>query len=83
MNNDNYHDFLNVEKQHNSLIPEEFPEGPYGSSRAASSPVENKSTNWEERQTFQTAFNYENKLLHKDLARKYPGAVPPEDLDKT
>ena len=79
MNNDKYHDFLNVD---NSLIPEEFPEGPYGSTRAAASPVENKSSNWEEGQTFQSAFNYENKSLHGNLPRKYPGAAPPDDLEK-
>ena len=80
---ENYHDFLNVEKQRHSLIPEEFPEGSYGSSRAAGSPVENKSSNWKEGQSFQSAFNYENKSLHENLPRKYPGAAVPEDLKKT
>ena len=28
---DKYSDFANVEKQKNFLVPEEFPEGPFGS----------------------------------------------------
>ena len=79
---ENYHDFLNVEKQRHSLIPEEFPEGPFGSSRGEDSPVVNKSSRWKEEQSFQRAFNYENKLLHENLPRKYPGAAVPEDLKK-
>ena len=34
-----YHDFSNVEKQRDYLIPEEFPEGPFGSAIAQDAPV--------------------------------------------
>ncbi|MCO0597714.1 cytosolic protein [Peribacillus butanolivorans] len=74
-----YHDFSNVEKQRDFLIPEEFPEGPFGSTIAQDAPVENKSTPWQEGQRFQSAFNFENKSLHEDLPRKYPGAHPTHD----
>ncbi|MED3690118.1 cytosolic protein [Peribacillus butanolivorans] len=74
-----YHDFSNVEKQRDFLIPEEFPEGPFGSTIAQDAPVENKSTPWQEGQRSQSAFNFENKSLHEDLPRKYPGAHPTHD----
>ncbi|MFE7063275.1 cytosolic protein [Sutcliffiella sp. NPDC057660] len=74
-----YSDFTNVENSHNYLIPETLPEGPYGSPRGKNTPVENKSTPWEEGQRYYSAFNYENKSLHDDLPRKYPGAHPTHD----
>ena len=74
-----YHDFSNVQKQRDFLIPEEFPEGPFGSPINQDAPVENKTTPWQEGQRYQSAFNYENKSLHEDLPRKYPGAHPTHD----
>ena len=74
-----YHDFSNVEKQRDYLIPEEFPEGPFGSSIAKDAPVQNKNTPWQEGQRYQSAFNYENKSLHEGLPRQYPGAHPTHD----
>ena len=76
---EHYYDFSNVEKQRNFLIPEDLPEGPYGAPRGADTPVENKSTPWQEGQRYQSAFNYENKSLHEDRQRKFPGSHPPHD----
>lgn len=75
----NYSDFKNVEKQQEFLTAEEFPEGPYGSPTRVSEPVENKSTPWNEGQQYYSAFTYENRNLHEDLPRQYPGAHPPHD----
>ena len=52
-----YHDFSNVQKQRDFLIPEEFPEGPFGSPINQDAPVENKTTPWQEGQRYQSAFN--------------------------
>ncbi|SFB12622.1 MULTISPECIES: cytosolic protein [unclassified Bacillus (in: firmicutes)] len=76
---DLYSDFSNVEKQRNYLIPEDLPEGPYGSPRGKTEPVQNKSTPWEKGQRYQSAFNYEFKSLHQDLPRQMEGAHPPHD----
>ena len=76
---ENYDDFANVESQRNLVIPEDLPEGPYGAPRGADTPVENKSTPWREGQRPYSAFNYENKALHENLPRKYPGAHPTHD----
>ena len=78
-NDEDYHDFSNVEKQRNFMIPEEFPEGPVGSPINKDAPVTNKSTPWEEGMRTQSAFNYENKSLHEDRQRKFPGSHPPHD----
>ncbi|MTH53870.1 cytosolic protein [Bacillus mangrovi] len=74
-----YHDFSNVEKMRNYVTPEITPEGPYGAPRGKDSPVENKSTPWHEGQRYYSAFNYENKNLHQELPRQHPGAHPPHD----
>jgi hypothetical protein len=71
-----YTDFSNVVTGQNYVIPEDLPEGPYGS------PVNRelgKSTAWNENQRHYSAFNYENKTLHEDAARQYPGAHLPHD----
>jgi hypothetical protein len=71
-----YTDFSTVEARHRYIIPEELPEGPYGS------PVNNelgKSTPWEEDQRTYSAFNYTDKSAHEETDRKYPGAHPPHD----
>ena len=71
-----YTDFSNVETGRNNVLPEDLPEGPYGS------PVNRelgKSTPWKESQRYYSAFNYENKSLHDGLERQYPGAHPTHD----
>ncbi|MDN3019808.1 cytosolic protein [Paenibacillus sp. BSR1-1] len=74
-----YTEISNVEKQHNYLTAQEFPEGPYGSTFRKDDPVQNKSTPWEEGQRTYSAFNYEYKSLHQDLPRQMEGAHPPHD----
>lgn len=74
-----YHDLSNVETMRNFIIPEEFPEGPYGSPIRQNKPVENKSTPWREGQRTYSAFNYEYKSFHEDLPRQMDGAHPPHD----
>lgn len=76
---DHYHDFSNVEAQHNYIVPEATPEGPYGSPINKDKPVENKSTEWEAGQREYSAFNYEDKERHDDLPRKYPNHHPLHD----
>ncbi len=76
---ENYHDFANVESQRNVIIPEDLPEGSYGAPIGADAPVENKSTPFGEGQRPASAFTYENKALHENLPRKYPGAHPTHD----
>lgn len=71
-----YTDFSNVETGDNYLIPEDTPEGPYGS------PVNKKlgkTTPWHEGQRRMSAFTYENKSLHQNLPRQDPGSHPPHD----
>ncbi len=74
-----YTDFSNVETMRNFLTFEEYPEGPYGTPRGKDTPVENKSTPWEEGQRTYSNFNYEFKSLHQDLPRQFPGAHPTHD----
>ncbi|GGD03919.1 hypothetical protein GCM10007216_38190 [Thalassobacillus devorans] len=74
-----YTDFSNVETQRNFLVPEDFPDGPYGSPIRKDEPVEYKSTPWKEGQQYYSNFAYENRNLHEDLPRQYPGAHPTHD----
>lgn len=74
-----FSDFSNVRNQKNHLIPEEFPEGPFGSSINKNEPVEGKSTPWEDGQRRQSAFVYPYKELHEDLPRQIDGAHPIHD----
>ncbi|MGG3468077.1 cytosolic protein [Neobacillus pocheonensis] len=78
-----YTELSNVEKQHNYLTAQEFPEGPYGSSFRKDKPVQNKSTPWEEGQRTYSAFNYEFKSFHQDLPRQMEGAHPTHDDSET
>ncbi|RUS45519.1 hypothetical protein [Cohnella sp. AR92] len=66
-----------VESQRNEIIPEEFPEGPYGMS--LESPSLGKSTPWGEGQRSASAFAWENRELHAGLDRDYPGDHKPDD----
>lgn len=74
-----YSDFANVEAMKNNLVPEQTPEGPYGSPINKDTPVSNKTTPFEKGQRPYSAFNYENKSLHENNPRKYPGAHPTHD----
>jgi len=73
-----YSDFSNVRNQQN-LIPEEFPEGPFGSDINEEKLEGSKSTPWREGQKRESAFVYPNKELHDDLPRQTPGAHPIHD----
>ncbi|MFQ3544766.1 cytosolic protein [Halobacillus rhizosphaerae] len=75
-----YSDFANVEAQRNYLVPEQLPEGAYGSPRNKYKPVSNrKSAPWTNKQRYYSAFNYEYKALHQDLPRQEDGAHPTHD----
>jgi hypothetical protein len=69
-----YGDVSTVQSQQNDLIPEEFPEGPYGSSLEAESI--GKSSPWKHGQNGPRPFGYENLQLHEGSGRDYPA----EDL---
>lgn len=66
-----YTDFSNVESQRNDLIAEEFPEGPYGSSLLSESL--GKSKPWRTDQRPPNSYGYENRELHENRQREYPG----------
>jgi hypothetical protein len=74
-----FSEISNVESLHDSLIPEEFPEGPVGSPINAHKKVESKSTEWEKGQQRTSAFTYADKEQHNDLPRRTPGAHPLHD----
>lgn len=78
-NSEQYHDFSNVEKTRNYLIPEELPEGAYGAPVGETTPVKNKETEWKSGQRYYSAYNYEFKNLHQGLPRQMAGAHPPHD----
>ncbi|WP_409344862.1 hypothetical protein [Paenibacillus sp. MBLB4367] len=64
-------DLATVESQRNDLVPEEFPEGPYGSELVSESL--GKSTPWRDTQRPLSAFTYENRDFHAGLPRVHPG----------
>lgn len=67
-----YTDLATVESQRNEIVPEEFPDGPYGSIFAAQALVKGKR--WREDQRPLSAFTYEYRDLHEGLDRGgYPG----------
>jgi hypothetical protein len=70
-------DLATVESQRNEVIPEEFPEGPYG--MAIESPSLGKSTPWRADQRSKSNFTWENRELHAGLDRDYPGDHKPHD----
>ncbi len=72
-----FQDLSTVESQKDNLIPEEFPEGPYGS--AINSTVLGKKGLYLESQRKTSAFNYEDKEFHEGIDRQYPGAHPTHD----
>jgi len=74
-----FSDFTNVNNIHDHLIPEEFPEGSFGSPIHADQPVSGKSSPWEEGQHRRSAYIYPDKAIHDDLPRLTPGAHPLHD----
>ncbi|WP_152655046.1 hypothetical protein [Oceanobacillus sp. CFH 90083] len=76
-----YQELSTVQKQHDTLIPEEFPEGAYGSGIRENELVSGKSTDWEEGQHRTSAFTYPDKKQHKKLQRRVPGAHPLKEKD--
>lgn len=79
---DKYSDFASAVKQRTFLTAEEYPEGPYGSPINADERVENKSTPWQKGQQYYSNFTYENRNLHENIPRQYPGAHPTHDDEK-
>lgn len=69
-----FQELSNVKNMHDTLIPEEFPEGTYGSPINEHSMVEGKSTEWEEGQERASAFKYIDKAAQNDRTRKGPAA---------
>ncbi|SFE94701.1 hypothetical protein [Alteribacillus iranensis] len=74
--NHRYTDVSNVEASKNFLVPEQTPEGPYGSPIDATF---QKTTPWEEGQRPYSAFNYEFKAHHQNIPRQYPQSHPIHD----
>ncbi|MFC4323513.1 cytosolic protein [Litchfieldia salsa] len=77
--NETYTDFSNVETMRKFLVPEQTPEGPYGAPVGKDTPVQSKTTPWKDGQTYYSAFTYENRTMHQDLPRQFPGAHPTHD----
>jgi len=75
-NDKKYANFSNARNIHQDLIPEEYPEGAYGSPIRSDQPVYGKSTSWKEGQRRQSPFAYSYREIHKDLPRQAPGAHP-------
>ncbi|EQB37300.1 hypothetical protein GCM10007111_25770 [Virgibacillus kapii] len=69
-----YDNFSNVENAHDKLIPEEFPEGSFGSPINKDEAVEGKSTPWEEGQRRDSAFVYPDREQHEKVPRRIPGS---------
>lgn len=67
-----YQDVSTVESQRNDLASEEFPEGSYGSNLLSESL--GKSSPWRiNNGKAHRPYGYENRTLHEDLPRDYPG----------
>ena len=74
-----YSDFASVKKMRDQLIPEEFPEGSYGSSLNKQVAPESKSTPWIEGQYRDSAYVFPDKSQHDNLPRQADGAHPIHD----
>lgn len=70
-----YTDLATVESQRNDLTAEEFPEGPVGADLPNDSL--GKSSPWRDTQRPPNRFIYENRELHEELPRDYPGDHKP------
>lgn len=77
-----FSDFSNVKHNEDNLIPEEFPEGAFGSPINAEQIVTGKSTPWKKGQRRQSAYIYPDKDIHDNLPRQTPGAHPLHDNPK-
>ncbi|QJC54257.1 hypothetical protein HGI30_07315 [Paenibacillus albicereus] len=66
-----YTDLSTVESSRNDLTFEEFPEGPYGATLHPEEPV--KEEPWRPEQRQPNRFGYENRRLHGEQERDYPG----------
>lgn len=73
-------DLSTVESQKDNLLPEEYPEGAYGS--AINSTVLGKKGPFLESQRATSAFTYENKDFHEGIPRQYPEGHPTHDDPK-
>ena len=74
-----YSELSTVKQQENELVPEEFPDGAFGSAIGQDTPVFSKSTSWKKGQRRQSAFIYPDKAAHANLPRQTPGAHPTHD----
>ncbi|CAJ1001762.1 MULTISPECIES: hypothetical protein [Bacillales] len=74
--NQRYSELSVVESQRNEIIPEEFPEGPYG---AATNDKLGKATGWEPGQHAISNFTYEYRNFHQNLPRQDESAHPVHD----
>lgn len=71
-----FRELKTVESQQNELVPEEFPEGPYG---ATTSSKPGKSSPWRPSQHASPRFTYEMREFHEGLQRNFPGSHPTHD----
>lgn len=72
-------EITNVETMKEQLIPEEFPDGPFGSPIRKNAKVEGKSSQWIKGQQRTSGYVYYDKERHDDLPRQMPGAHPLHD----
>lgn len=72
-----YTDLATVESQRNDIIPEEFPEGPYGA--ATNEDVLGKDTPFLASQHAAPQYTYENREFHAGIPRQDPDAHPTHD----
>lgn len=70
------------EKRKNELVPEEFPDGPFGSSINKHEPARVKSTPWHGDQKQMSPFDYPDAEQHEDVPRQWPNADPLRDDDR-
>ena len=74
-----YSDFASVRRMRDQLIPEEFPEGSYGSTNNKQVAPKSKSTPWTPGQYRESAFVFPHKSQHDNLPRQADGAHPIHD----
>lgn len=76
-NEEMHRELSTVKSLHSDLIPEEFPEGPYGA--ATHEKKLGKSSPWRPGQHTTSAFTYEMREFHEGLPRESPGSHPTHD----
>lgn len=72
-----YRDLKTVESLRNELVPEEFPEGPYGASTHEDEL--GKDSPWRPTQHASPRFTYEMRDFHEGIPRQIPGSHPTHD----